>query len=82
MRTTLVPTLAVSLTSLLPASQPMPTGWTLAGDRPTEYAVSIEATAHTGKKSAHLACVVTKPTGFGTLMQRFDAAKIEAKGYG
>lgn len=79
MRANSAPTLAFCIVSMLPASQPMPAGWVLAGDKPTEYAVSIDATAHTGKRAAQLACVATKPSGFGTLMQRFDATKYRGK---
>jgi hypothetical protein len=51
----------------------------LAGDKPNEYAVSIVAAAHTGKNAALLACLATKPSGFGTLMQMFDATKYRGK---
>lgn len=79
MRAILSPTLTFCLASTLAASQPVPAGWMLAGDKPTEYAVSIEATAHSGKNAARLACIATQPSGFGTLMQMFDAATYRGK---
>jgi hypothetical protein len=79
MKAFLTAILAFPLASLLSAGQPMPAGWFLAGDRPAEYAVSIETTAHSGKNAARLACVAAKPSGFGTLMQMFDATKYRGK---
>jgi len=75
MRLTLFSASALCLTSLLSASEPLPSGWALAGDKPSEYAVTIDPSEHAGKRTAHLFCVARQPSGFGTLMQVFDASR-------
>ena len=79
MRAVFAPTLAFCLASMLSAGQSLPAGWMLAGDKPKEYTVNVVTTGHTGAKAALLDCVATKPSGFGTLMQMFDATKYRGK---
>lgn len=54
-------------------------GWMLAGDKPADYSVSIDPAAHGGKKCARLSSVASLPTGFGTLMQMFNASQYRGK---
>jgi hypothetical protein len=57
------------------ASAAVPEGWFLAGNRPGEYDCSIDASVSYNEKPATY--LRSKPeiktTGFGTLMQQFDA---------
>jgi hypothetical protein len=54
-----------------PSSQAV-RGWILAGDDTSEYAILADpSTKHAGRASGSLRAVVSKPRGFGTLMQSF-----------
>jgi hypothetical protein len=65
---------------VLAAGPSTPPGWILAGDKPTEYAVTLEsARPHGGQYCSSLSASVPKPTGFGTLMQTFNAAVYRGK---
>ena len=79
MKAVLSSMLAISLTSMLFAGESTPTGWMLAGDRPNEYSVALGKTAHGGAKAACFSCINPTPSGFGTLMQMFDAADYRGK---
>jgi len=48
-------------------------GWILAGDDPSNFAISIDSASHrAGRASATLRCLSPHPKGFGTLMQNFE----------
>ena len=58
----------------------VPVGWIAAGDHPKDYEMAIDRNVrHNGKASAYLKCVVSKPAGFGTLMQTFRAEEFRGK---
>lgn len=80
MRSIAVAALALALSSgSVAVGQPTPDGWMLAGSKPADYSVSMESAAHSGKKCARLRSVAPRPTGFGTLMQMFDASQYRGK---
>ena len=61
-------------------SEETPKGWFPAGSHPKDYQMSVDrAVAHSGQASALLKCVVSKPGGFGTLMQTFKADAYRGK---
>ena len=80
MRSIAIAMLALGLSSVsITAAEPTLAGWFLAGSTPGDYSVSIESKAHSGKQCAQLRSIVPKPTGFGTLMQMFDASEYRGK---
>lgn len=51
-----------------------PKGWFPAGSHPKEYEMTVDRTVtHGGKASASLKCIAAQTSGFGTLMQTFNA---------
>jgi hypothetical protein len=51
-------------------AEPLPAGWTKAGNQPAEYDVGTDTgTRHGGRASGFVKFVATEPHGFGTLMQ-------------
>jgi hypothetical protein len=80
MRSIAIAALALSLSSVsIRAAEPTVAGWYLAGSKPADYSVSTESQAHSGKQCARLGSVAPRPTGFGTLMQMFDASQYRGK---
>ncbi len=80
MRSIAIAALALSFLSLsIRAAEPTVAGWDLAGSKPADYSVRTESQARSGKQCARLASVASRPTGFGTLMQMFDAGQYRGK---
>jgi hypothetical protein len=51
-----------------------PTGWFIAGSKPSDYETAVDAqTVYNGKPSAYLKSKKPSIEGFGTLMQNFKA---------
>jgi hypothetical protein len=76
---TILTTCAIMAASVA-SGQETPKGWFAAGSRPKDYKMVLDrSAAHNGKACAQLACVATKPTGFGTLMQTFKADAFRGK---
>lgn len=64
----------VLLTANAAISAEAPKNWFAAGSHPKDYEMSVDRkTAHDGKGSAQLKSVASKASGFGTLMQTFNA---------
>ena len=78
---TIATILTLGIANVLFAAGPSaPSGWILAGDKPTEYSVTLDhVSPHGGKYCSVLRASVPKPTGFGTLMQTFSAATYRGK---
>src|SRR5579871_4534974 len=61
-------------------AQDTPKGWFKAGNKPGDYAMTVDReTFHSGKASALVKSAVEKPDGFGTLMQTFKADEFLGK---
>lgn len=57
-----------------------PKGWLAAGSHPKEYEMTLDRDlTHGGKSSASLKSIVSKASGFGTLMQMFKADDYRGK---
>jgi hypothetical protein len=57
-----------------------PKGWIVAGSHPKDYQMSVDReVAHGGKASARLKSIAAKTSGFGTLMQTFQAETFRGK---
>jgi hypothetical protein len=56
----------------------MPDGWFLAGSRPNDYDAGVEPGAFDGSAAAYLHARVPS-TGFGTIMQQFNADAYRGK---
>ncbi len=68
------------LTCTLAVQAAAPTGWFVAGTKPSEYEAGIDAqAAYNGHPSAYLKAKVADTGGFGTLMQSFRADKYLGK---
>jgi hypothetical protein len=71
---------SVLLGTIMCISGELPKGWFTAGSNPKDYDMSIDRDlAHNGKASASLKSIEPKPTGFGTLMQTFQADEFRGK---
>src|ERR1043166_4878192 len=63
-----------SMTVCAVSGEESPRGWLHAGNRPSDYEMSVDRQmVHGGKASAHLKSIATQTSGFGTLMQTFKA---------
>lgn len=70
----LVVGLVFSLACTLAVQAAAPTGWFVAGSKPSEYEAGTDAQApYNGHPSAYLKAKVADTGGFGTLMQNFRA---------
>ncbi len=57
-----------------------PKGWFIAGSHPKEYEMSVDRdVVRSGRASAHLKSNASKTSGFGTLMQTFQADAFQGK---
>lgn len=64
----------VLLTANAAISAEAPKNWFAAGSHPKDYEMSLDRKInHDGKASAQLKSVAANPSGFGTLMQTFNA---------
>jgi len=71
---------SVALTNVGLAQTKVPNGWFVAGSRAKEYVATVDnQKPHGGKGSAHFKSSVSKTTGFGTLMQTFQAGEFRGK---
>lgn len=62
------------------SSMSVPTGWIKAGSQPQEYDMGVDASAfHEGTKCGCIKSVVSKCSGFGTLMQGFTTNEFRGK---
>lgn len=57
-----------------------PKGWFVAGSHPKDYRMSVDReVTRSGKASAQLKSIATQASGFGTLMQTFQADAFQGK---
>jgi|SRR5271157_5668609 len=71
---------AVLATCALAVHASVPRGWILAGSKPAEYEVGVDASqAYQGHASAYLKSRETSVDGFGTLMQSMNADQYKGK---
>jgi hypothetical protein len=62
------------------SAEPERSRWFLAGSRPTEYAIAEdESSADRARPTRSLRCTAPEPSGFGTLMQAFEAEAYRGK---
>jgi hypothetical protein len=55
-------------------------GWFLAGTNPKAFEIGVDdSISHGGKRSAHILCLQSPCTGFGTLMQTFRADRYRGR---
>ncbi len=73
-------TTTVLVTCVLAIHASVPRGWILAGSKPAEFEVGVDASqTYQGHASAYLKSKETKVDGFGTLMQSIVADKYKGK---
>ena len=73
-------TATVLVTCVLALHASVPRGWILAGSKPAEFAVGVDASqAYQGHASAYLKSKETSVDGFGTLMQTIVADQYKGK---
>jgi hypothetical protein len=62
------------LGAVIAAAGELPAGWYLAGNRPKEYETGVDSSVTSrGNACLYLKSIVAETTGFGTVMQQFDA---------
>src|SRR4029079_10884933 len=74
-RLLLIACLVMALLEIASAQNRTPNHWLAAGSRPDQYVTTLDKNEkHGGSASARIECIAIEPSGFGTLMQAFNAS--------